>query len=162
MRYKRCFCFKLLKTFRVCDSFAETLGFLTKDSLLFIKKSLKLVTYFCNASQTLEMLNNSQTVQNITVFGKKMGFNGDVLEIFKTLNVADLIYKASQNRLLLKNSQNLQNLGFLWKKKWFLRCKNATFLQRPYAWAIFSRKRVKWCVWLIFLKTFEFRDNLEG
>ena len=162
MRYKRCFCFKLLKTFRVCDSFAETLGFLTKDSLLFIKKSLKLVTYFCNASQTLEMLNNSQTVQNITVFGKKMGFNGDVLEIFKTLNVADLIYKASQKRFLLKNSQNLQNLGSFWKKRRVFPIEKRNFLQRPYAWAILSRKRVKWCVWLTIIKTYDFRDNLEG
>ena len=70
--------------------------------------------------------------------------------------MADLFYKASQNRLLLKKSQNLQNSGFLRKKKGFCDRKTQVFAKRLCV-GFFSRKRVKWCLWLNLLKLFEFR-----
>ena len=70
--------------------------------------------------------------------------------------MADLFHKATQNKLVPENSQNLQKLGFLWKKNLFCDRKTQVFAKRLCV-GFFSRKRVKWCLWLKLLKTFEFR-----
>ena len=139
MRYKRCFCFRLLKTFKVWDSFAETLGFLTKKSLLFLKKIAK---FGYNLLQSVSNVGKAQQFskrsKHYVFLGKRWALMEMSLIFSKTLNVADLIYKASQKLIILKKFQNVQNLGFS-EKKWFFSKNSLKGLKSTKLANIFSR-----------------------